>query len=258
MHTSSTTPIRLADWLQSEPFTLGLSSGFFGFFAHAGFVSALEASNLLPARISGSSAGALVAGVWASGRTMGELSESLFRLDRESFWDPGMGMGLLKGTRFAELLDDFLLAKTFETCRGPLTISVFDLKQMRTRVISEGDLIPAIRASCCFPGLFHPVRLDGRWSIDGGVLDRPGLAGVEKNERVLYHHLRSRSRLRGKLKRLSGVPSRNNMVTIQIANLPRLGPNRLGPGPEAFNQAYRQTMEALDRTTLPGCGFIDV
>ena len=175
---------KLSEWLRAEPFALGLSSGFFGFFAHAGFLSALEAENLRPARISGSSAGALVAGVWASGRGMGELSESLFAIDRSAFWDPGLGVGLLKGERFEELLDGFLAAKTFESCRVPLTISIFDLKSLRTRVISEGNLIPAIRASCCFPGLFHPVRVDGRLSIDGGVLDRPGLAGVKDIERT--------------------------------------------------------------------------
>jgi hypothetical protein len=41
----------LRAWLAEGPFTLGLSSGFFGFFAHAGVVSVLEAERLRPARI---------------------------------------------------------------------------------------------------------------------------------------------------------------------------------------------------------------
>ena len=50
----------LRDWLAGKPFTLVMSSGFFGFFAHAGVVSVLEEQGLRPARIAGSSAGALV------------------------------------------------------------------------------------------------------------------------------------------------------------------------------------------------------
>jgi hypothetical protein len=52
----------LRDWLRGGPFTLGLSSEFFGFFAHAGVVSVLEPEGLLPARVVGSSAGALTGG----------------------------------------------------------------------------------------------------------------------------------------------------------------------------------------------------
>ena len=53
-------PPTLADWLALEPFGLTLSSGFFGFFAHAGVVQALAERKLQPASLSGSSAGALI------------------------------------------------------------------------------------------------------------------------------------------------------------------------------------------------------
>ena len=52
----------LRSWLLEAPFALSLSAGFFGFFAHAGFVAALEDAELAPALLSGSSAGALISG----------------------------------------------------------------------------------------------------------------------------------------------------------------------------------------------------
>ena len=87
----------LQDWLSQEPFTLTLSSGFFSFFAHTGMLAALEEQDLLPQRVTGSSAGALVAACWASGLSTAELKNILFELKRSDFWDPGFGWGLLKG-----------------------------------------------------------------------------------------------------------------------------------------------------------------
>ena len=56
----------LRRWLSEGPFTLDMSSGFFGFFAHAGVVSVLEEEQLFPARVSGSSAGALIGGTFGA------------------------------------------------------------------------------------------------------------------------------------------------------------------------------------------------
>ena len=64
MHDASPT---LRTWLSEAPFSLTLSSGFFGFFAHAGVMTVLEDEGFVPSRVSGSSAGALVGGLWAAG-----------------------------------------------------------------------------------------------------------------------------------------------------------------------------------------------
>ena len=80
--------ITLRDWLAESPFSLAMSSGFFGFFAHTGMLAALEEAGVLPAEVAGSSAGALVAGLWASGIDAPALEVELTRLRREDFWDP--------------------------------------------------------------------------------------------------------------------------------------------------------------------------
>jgi len=236
----------LRQWLTEGPFTLTLSSGFFGFFAHAGFVSVLEDEGLIPAQSTGSSAGALVAALWASGRSVGDLRDALFTLEKSDFWDPGVGAGLLKGELFASTLDALLGVPSFEECRWPIAVSVFELSRLRTRIIDKGPLNPAIRASCAFPGLFHPVRVDGRLAIDGGVLDRSGLAAVPADTRVLYHHLSTSSKVRRHLRRLSGVPRRPGMCPIIIDGLPKVRPNHLERGPKAFKHAREQMLRALD------------
>src|SRR5947209_13663229 len=94
--------MRLRDWLAEAPFSLALSAGFFGFFAHAGFISALEDAGLVPDSVTGSSAGALVGGLWASGTPAARIEAELRPLRREHFWDPAPGFGLLRGRLFRE------------------------------------------------------------------------------------------------------------------------------------------------------------
>src|SRR5690348_12536868 len=117
---------QLAHWLREAPFALTMSSGFFGFFAHAGVLCALEDEGLLPSRISGASAGALVGGAWAAGLDAARFADILFALRREDFWDPRLGAGFLRGDLFRARLEAMLPARSFAECRVPLAISAYD------------------------------------------------------------------------------------------------------------------------------------
>ncbi len=99
-------PPTLRAWLDEEPFALAMSSGFFGFYAHAGALTALLDAGFVPARAAGSSAGALVTGLWSAGVSPLRLRDRLETLRREHFWDPSPGPGLLRGRRFRAMLDD--------------------------------------------------------------------------------------------------------------------------------------------------------
>lgn len=240
----------LRDWLRERPFSLCLSSGFFGFFAHAGVVSVLEEEKLFPARLAGSSAGALVAGLWAAGLPAQELKRELFALRREQFWDPSLGLGLLRGAKFQARLASLLPVTTFEQCRIPLGLSVFEWRTRSTQVVESGPLAPALHASCAVPFLFQPVLLGGRRCADGGVLDRHGLASLGsapgRGDRVLYHHLSTRSPWRRKGSPALEVPERAGLRALVVDGLPRLGPFKLEKGPEAFERAAEATRAALE------------
>jgi NTE family protein len=238
----------LREWLREAPYTLAMSSGFFGFFAHAGMLSVLEEEALLPARITGSSAGALVGAAWASGLSTEKLAAELFALRREHFWDPWPGAGLLRGKLFRERLTSLLPVHRFESCRVPLHVSVFDVASRQTRVLGgAGDLVTAIHATCAVPFMFHPVWISGRPYVDGGVADRPGIAGVPAGERVLYHHLSSRSPWRRVGSPSLRVPVRDGLMPLVLDGLPRVGPFRLEEGRRAFEGAYARVRERLDR-----------
>jgi len=236
--------VTLRQWLRAEPFALGLSSGFFGFYAHCGVVCALEDAGLRPARLCGSSAGALVAGLWGAGLPARAIRDELLGLRRQDFWDPAPGLGLLAGERFARRLAALLPVDRFEDCPTQVAVSVFDVLSWSTRVIDRGPLALGVQASCTIPVLFQPRRINGRPTLDGGLADRPGVAALGPDQRLLYHHLASRSPWR--TKRAVAVPQRNNTATLVIAGLPRLGPFRLRRGAEAIAVAEQATGRALE------------
>jgi NTE family protein len=234
---------RLGDWLAEAPFALAMSSGFFSFYAHTGMFDAVTRSGLRPQLVAGSSAGAMVGAAWASGLEMTELAARLNAIERGDFWDPALGAGLLAGKKFDRLLRELMPVTDAARCRVPVKISVFDIASRKTRVIDRGDLPPAIRASCAVPGLFHPVWIDRRAYWDGGILDRPGLAGVPEGDRVLFHHIAAPAPWS---RREPPIPHRANMVTIVLEKLPRSNPFQLDAGRRALELARESTRRALD------------
>ena len=243
----------LKDWLQDQPFTLAMSAGFFSFFAHCGMVSVLEDEGLYPAKITGASAGALIGAGWASGCSASRLQAKLFSMTKVDFWDPGFGLGLLKGQLFRHLVEEVAEAEHLEDCRIPVGLSVSDLFTRTTHVLTEGPLAEAVHASGAVPLLFHPVRIHNRYYVDGGVTDRHGLAGTDTGCRILYHHIASRSAWRRKNSPGLEIPKQDKLVSLIIADLPRSGPNRLGQGKLAFAHARQAMQEALTQPVQNNC-----
>ncbi|HEX4460047.1 MAG TPA: patatin-like phospholipase family protein [Polyangia bacterium] len=245
----------LSDLLRREPFELILSSGFFGFFAHAGVVQALEEAALVPSLVGGSSAGALVTGLWGAGLPAALIRERLFALERRDFWDPdplfGLAkrrVGFLRGDRFERLLTDALEpigVRTFAECKLRVRLVAFDVAARKTVTLESGELAPAIRASCSVPGMFQPVQIASRHYLDGGIADRAGIAAASDGAVVLYHHLPTHSPWRRFTPGLNRVPSRPRLHVLHEPALPRLSPFHLDRGPRAFDLARDMTLRAL-------------
>lgn len=236
----------LKEWLAEQPFTLTLSSGFFGFFSHAGVMRALEEARLLPRRLTGSSSGALIAGCWAGGMSSSEIKALLFSLKRHDFWDSGFGLGLLRGEKFRQLLVSSLSARQFSECRSELALSAYSMESKGTVILSSGDLVSAIYASCAIPFMFQPIVINNHRLLDGGIKDRAALEGTKPGERIFYHHIASKSPWRRKNSRATEIPRRDNLTSLVIHDLPRSGPFKLAMGQTAYKKAYLAAQQALD------------
>ncbi len=170
----------LANQIQGKRVGVSLAAGFFGFYHHAGVLTALEANGIQPAHIAGTSAGALTASLYATGMSGEEIGDFLVRLKRDDFWDmhwpwTRRGFGLLAGHRFAAALGTALNVHSFEACSIPLTVAAYDLGVGRVRHFSSGPLIPAVHASCAYPYLFTPVAIQGAHYWDGGFGEKTPL-----------------------------------------------------------------------------------
>ena len=235
------------DWLAERPFTLVLSAGFFGFFAHTGLLAALAAAGLRPRRLVGISAGALAGGLWAAGLDAAALTEEFVRLRRSDFWDPGLPLGgLLKGEKFADKLDDLLRGcgvNSFDDCPVPFAAIVHDVFRRRAEVVNEGPMAPAIQASCTVPLMFRPVISPGRglarrlW-VDGGVSDRYGIVALAAGERALLHALPSQSAHSRFIRHARRPRADSSQRVMIIPGLPRVSPFRLPFGQVALGVAY--------------------
>ncbi len=273
----------LREYLDSHPFELILSSGFFGFFAHTGVVLALEEAGLRPTQVGGSSAGALVSGLWGAGLPAKVLEEELLKLSRESFWDfdplvglpyflrhglrrsvaeflgvdrladEASGPGLLRGHAFDSIIRDLLDrvdVRDFSECPTKIRLAAFNLRTLSTDVLDDGDLALAIRASCCFPGMFQPVEIGTERYLDGGIADRPGISTATPGARLLFHHLPAHSPWRKVVKLQNSVPDWPELHLLHEPSLPKLSPFRLEPGRHALRLAYEMTQRRLREPVL--------
>ncbi len=231
----------LSQHLREKPFTLALSSGFFGFFAHSGLCMALEEAGLKPTRITGASAGAIVAAALAHGLSSREFDDILIELKLEKFWDPSLGLGLLKGERLESLIREILHKRQSQT---PFSASTFSIFQRKTVAFSEGDIPRIVRASCAVPLMFHPVRIGRHFYWDGGINDKAAATSIRENESVLSHFLPSRGIYKLNERRaLSAL--RERYKVISPPDLPELGPYKLKDGLLARDRAYEFAVRSL-------------
>jgi NTE family protein len=151
---------------------LALSGGAARGIAHVGVLRALEENEIPIDAIAGASAGALIGGCYATGLSISQLLQmaSGFRW-RQTARLSFSRLGLQSNARMESFLRAHLPVTRFEDLKIPFAAMVTDLRKGETIVFRDrGDLPFAIRASCCVPALYAPVRDDqGRLLIDGGI-----------------------------------------------------------------------------------------
>jgi NTE family protein len=147
---------------------LALGGGFARGIAHIGVLKVLEEENIPIKFIAGTSVGALVGALYCSGLCPAELEAVAARVRFRSFarWTLSR-LGFASNQRMVVFLNAILKAKTFEELRIPLAVTATDFSTGAGVVFRSGPLIEPIRASCTYPGMFLPVKFEGRLLIDG-------------------------------------------------------------------------------------------
>jgi predicted acylesterase/phospholipase RssA len=239
-------------------------------------VRAVLDAGIEPVVYGGASAGAMTAAAAASGR-LDRFRETILKLRRRDFWDPGLPFGappgLLRGRRFRALLGEELPA-TFADCSTPVVTVSTNLNRRARHVDTHGDLPEAVLASCALPLLFRPVRRAGELHVDGGLVDKvPINALLEHHDvDVLLVYLIPSSSLSqpwgrtpwrfldqaldlvrddGWRQQVALAEARGVEVQVLTGPPGRLGPFALGPAADVMSEAHALTRDWLAEAVTP-------
>ncbi len=150
---------------------LALGGGAARGFAHIGVIQVLEEAGIRPDLVIGTSAGSLVAALYASGKGGAELATLARTMDEGAFADWSFpGRGLIRGEALARFVREHTGGKRIEQMKLPLGIVATDLDSGEGIVFRVGDTGIAVRASSAVPALFQPVRIGAREYVDGGLV----------------------------------------------------------------------------------------
>jgi len=154
------------------PVGLVLSGGGYLGVAHIGAIKALEEMDIHPTTVSGTSAGALVASLYAAGYSWQEMLEFFdnlelfsFSLNKFTLLKPGM----IDTDKFYDEFKEYFPEDNFSALKKRLFIVATNMITGQARIFYDGPLIKPLLASGAFPGIFTPVEIDGVLYSDGGI-----------------------------------------------------------------------------------------
>lgn len=153
---------------------LALGGGAARGWAHIGVIRALESVGIVPDIIAGTSIGAVVGGCYAAGHL-----DHLERFAREltvrrvfGYLDFNFaGTGLINGQKLCQRLELDLGERRIEDLKLRFTTVATEIGSGHEVWLSRGNLVTAMRASYALPGIFRPVKIDGRWLFDGALVN---------------------------------------------------------------------------------------
>ncbi len=167
---------------------LALGAGGARGLAHIVFLEVFEELGIKPHIIAGTSIGAIIGAVYASGISAKEIKETvdeiiftknirLWEIYKRSdiikafnFIDPKIKTGgLIKGKKLVDFLGEKIKVKNFDELKIPMKIVATDFKTNEMKILETGNLLNAIQASYSIPGFFAPVRFKNTLMIDGGI-----------------------------------------------------------------------------------------
>ncbi len=158
---------------------LALAGGFARGIAHIGVLRVLHEAGIPIDCVAGTSVGALIAVGFCAGASLDEMEKVGASTSFTDFgrWTPSW-LGLATNQRMEKYLERFTPVKTFEDLETPLAIAATDIVEGVSVYYSHGSLIPPLRASCAYPGLFVPIQYENRTLVDGFLTAPVPIEGV--------------------------------------------------------------------------------
>ena len=146
-------------------------------FAHVGVIKALEAAGLQADIVVGSSSGAVVASLYASGMTAAAIEQHALKIEDSDLIDLTLfGPGRVRGEALQNYVNRLLDNRSIETMPRAFGVVATAREAKRMTVFNRGNTGLAVRASASIPDVFWPVLIAGVEYVDGGLSSRVPVA----------------------------------------------------------------------------------
>jgi NTE family protein len=156
--------------LQASPPKIGiaLGGGFARGLAHVGVLRVLQEEGIPIDYVAGTSVGSIIGASYCSGISPREMQEiaGIVRFKDFARWSLNK-LGFCTNDRMSNFLCKIVKCKTFEELHTPLAVAATDFVTGEAVVFRTGPIVEAVRASCAYPGMFQPVKVNGRLLVDG-------------------------------------------------------------------------------------------
>jgi len=154
---------------------LALGSGAARGLAHIGVLAALQRQGIQIDMIAGTSMGSLVGALYAGGKDIDQIRSLALDLGPKRFSflaDPALSRsGLIRGRKISGMLRSIIGDTEFRDLEIPFACIATDIERGQEVVISQGLVREAVKASCSIPVVLAPVKWEGRYLVDGGLVD---------------------------------------------------------------------------------------
>lgn len=140
-------------------------------FAHVGVIKALEAHEIKPDMVVGTSAGSVVAALFAAGYDGFDLQRISLAMDETTVRDWILpNRGFIRGDALQNFINEAVQNRDIQTLNRKLAVVATDLQTGEPMVFQSGNTGMAVRASSSVPGIFRPVKIGTREFVDGGLV----------------------------------------------------------------------------------------
>ena len=154
---------------------LALSSGAARGLAHVGVLDVLERKGIPIDMIAGTSIGAIIGAAYAAGKNIGEITSAVTSLNLRKMMSLAdftiPTSGFIKGKKINSWLKSIIGEVDFAELKIPFTCLATDISSGKEVVIKQGPVVAAVRASASMPIIFTPVKRQGRYLLDGALVE---------------------------------------------------------------------------------------
>jgi NTE family protein len=149
--------------------------------AHVGVLQALDARGIRPDLLAGTSAGAIVAALYAFGLAPDEIAPRVGELGWRRMSHLSLNsLGILSNEGLEQAVEDAIGPAQLEDAKLPVSVVAADIHTGERVVLRSGPVGLAVRASACIPGIFVPVELGEHMLVDGGVVENVPVRAVRE------------------------------------------------------------------------------